>query len=264
MAEGVLLLLGTGSSAGIPVMGCDCSVCTSQDPKNKRLRASALVRYAGTNLLIDAGPDIRQQCLKFGIRHVDGLILTHTHFDHVGGLEELRVFNFKQQKPIPCLLSQESLNEVKMLFHYFFEEHDKDKTIPAKFTFHTLLEDRAKLTFCDIPLRCFSYAQSKMKVTGVRLGDLAYVTDIKEYPKTIFADLANLNTLVISALRFTSSRLQFSIDEAIDFAERVKAKTTYLIHMAHEIEHEHLQSLLPSNILPAYDGLEIAFDLRYA
>lgn len=263
MVQGSLLLLGTGSSAGIPVMGCDCQVCASQDARNKRLRAAALVRCGGIKLLIDTGPDIRQQCLKFGITEVDGLFLTHTHFDHVGGLEELRVFNFKTQKPIPCLLSHDSLKEVKKLFHYLFEEHDKDKTIPAKYTFETFEHDRGAYTFCSLPLRYFSYTQSKMKVTGMRLGDLAYVTDIKEYPDTIFEDLQGLTTLVVSALRFTSSRLQFSIDEALDFSERVKAKKTYLIHMAHEIDHEHLQSLLPSNIVPAYDGLEISFDLRH-
>lgn len=262
MTIGSLLFLGTGASAGIPVMGCHCHVCTSHDPRNKRQRAAALIRYAGKNLLIDAGPDIRQQGLTFGLEHVDGLFLTHTHFDHVGGLEELRVFNFKQEVAIPCLLSEESLKEVKKLFHYFFEEHSQDKTIPAKFHFHTLPHERGEVLFCDLALRYFSYRQSQMKVSGFRLGDLAYVTDIKEYPDTIFEDLQGLSTLVLSALRFTKTRLQFSIDEAVDFAARVQAKKTYLIHMAHEIDHTHLQSLLPATIMPAYDGLEIAFEMR--
>lgn len=260
MASGSLLLLGTGSSAGIPVMGCSCAVCTSKDSKNRRFRASALVRYEGHTILIDAGPDLRQQALTFGIKHIDGLVLTHTHYDHVGGLEELRVFNFAQKGPISCLLTPTSLTHIKKLFYYFFEEHAKDKTTPAKFEFMPLLEPRGSTTFCGLPIRYFTYSQPSMEVVGYRFGDLAYVTDIKSYPDTIFDDLKNVKTLIISALRHTSSRLQFSVDDAVDFAKRVGAKTTYLIHMAHELEHNHLKTLLPPGITPGYDGLEIGFE----
>ncbi len=262
MVSGSLLLLGTGSSSGIPVMGCSCAVCSSTEPKNKRFRASALVRYQGKNVLIDAGPDIRLQALRSSIKHIDGVILTHTHYDHIGGLEELRVFNFAQKGPIKCLLSEISLMHIRKLFYYLFEEHKADRTMPSKFDFMLLDGKRGVKEFCGLPIRYFTYSQPSMEVTGYRLGDLAYVTDIKEYPETIFEDLAGLETLVVSALRFPNSRLQFSIDEAVDFAEKVGAKKTYFIHMAHEIDHAHLESLLPPNIRPAYDGLEIDFEIR--
>ncbi len=258
---GSIVLLGTGASSGIPVMGCTCEVCTSKDRKNKRFRASSLLRYEGRQILIDAGPDIRQQALCFGIRHVDGLMLTHTHYDHVGGLEELRVFSRVQNRPIDCLLSPISLVHIKKLFYYFFEEHKEDKTIPAKFEFHLLDGLRGATEFCGLPIRYFTYAQPHMEVTGYRFGDLAYITDIKSYPETIFEDLKDVKTLIISALRHTSSKLQFSVDEAVDFAKRVHPSSTYLIHMAHEIEHNHLASLLPPNIFPAYDGLELTFEI---
>ncbi len=262
MVTGSLLLLGTGASAGIPVMGCSCAVCHSNDPKNKRSRASCLIRFEGRSILIDTGPDIRHQAIKFGIKHVDGLIITHTHYDHVGGLEELRVFTFGDKGPISCLLSHTSLTHLKKLFYYIFEEHGKDKTKPVKFTFTELVGKRGVVSFLDLPVQFFTYEQPSMEVTGYRLGDLAYVTDIKSYPETIFEDLKGINTLIISALRFTETKLQFSVDEAVDFAEKVGAKKTYLMHMAHEIDHSHLSSLLPATIQPAYDGLEITFEIE--
>lgn len=256
---GSLLFLGTGASAGAPVIGCSCPVCTSSDPKNRRMRASALVRINSKTVLIDAGPDFRQQALTFGISAIDGLILTHTHYDHVGGLEELRSYNFMQKKAIDCLLSEESLHAVQKLFYYLFEPRDGKVGFTSRFTFHPLTEDRGESIFCDVPIRYFSYRQSSMKVLGLRFGDLAYVTDIKEYPETIFDDLQGLSTLVISALRFGKSELQFTIDDAIDFATKVGAKTTYLFHMSHEIDYHHIITLLPENIKAAYDGLEIPF-----
>ncbi len=261
MAIGSLLLLGTGASAGIPVVGCSCEVCTSSDPKNMRFRASGLIRYAGQNILIDAGPDLRQQSVAFGIKKIDGLIITHTHYDHVGGLEELRIFRFIKKAPIPCLLTATSLDHLKKLFYYHFDEHKVDKTVPAKFEFTLIPDKRGEISFCDLPLRYFSYSQPSMEVMGYRLGDLAYVTDIKEYPETIFEDLKGCKTLILSALRFPATKLQFSVDEAVAFAKKVGAETTYLIHMSHEINHMHLETLLPPSIRPAFDGLEIAFEL---
>lgn len=257
MIDGTLLLLGTGSSAGTPIIGCSCAVCTSQDPKNKRLRASALLQANGKSVLIDAGPDLRQQALRYPIKRVDGLILTHSHYDHVGGLEELRAFNFMQGGAIPCLLSHETFKAVKKLFYYLFEPRYGQQNYTSQFDFQPLRGDRGALEFCTLSLRYFSYLHSGMRVLGIRFGDLAYITDIKEYPETIFEDLAGVSTLVLSALRFTKSDIQFSIDEAVDFAIKSGAKRTYLIHMAHDIEYHHIQTLLPESIKPAYDGLTL-------
>lgn len=256
---GSLLLLGTGASCGSPVIGCSCQVCTSNDPKNRRLRCSSLLKTHGKTILIDAGPDIRTQALNYGIAKIDGLILTHTHYDHVGGLEELRIYNFMQEKPIDCLLSKESLSAVHKLFYYLFEPRATLTNFTSKFTFHPLSHDRGETTFCDIPIRYFSYHQSNMKVLGFRIADIAYVTDIKNYPETIFEDLHGVSTLVLSALRFGKSDIQFTIDDAVDFANKVGAKMTYLIHMSHDIEYHHIATLLPENIKPAYDGLELHF-----
>lgn len=258
MKDATLRFLGTGSSTGTPIIGCKCAVCTSIDPKNRRLRASVLVEASGKNILIDAGPDLRQQALIYDIKRVDGLILTHAHFDHVGGLEELRAYNFMQKAAIPCLLSNDCFESIKKLFYYLFEMPSGRLNYTSQFAFQPLSAERGTLEFCGISVRYFSYMHSGMKVLGVRLGDIAYVTDIKEYPETIFDDLQGLSTLVVSALRFTRSEIQFSIDEAVDFAEKCGAKQTYLMHMAHDVEYGHIKTLLPPSIKPAFDGLTLA------
>lgn len=257
--HGTLLFLGTGSSAGVPVIGCHCPVCSSKDPKNRRQRASVLLKCQEKTLLIDAGPDFRQQALTYDIQRIDGVLLTHTHYDHVGGLEELRIYNFRQEEAIPCLLSSSSLLEIKKLFYFLFEEDGEMKNHKSKFNFTELKEEKGDVLFCGFPFRYFSYLQGGMKVLGYRLGDLAYVTDIKNYSETIFEELKGVSSLVLSALRFTNSQIQFSIDEAIDFAEKVGAKKTYLMHMSHDIEYHHLLTLLPPSITLAYDGLEVPF-----
>jgi phosphoribosyl 1,2-cyclic phosphate phosphodiesterase len=256
---GSLLFLGTGASSGVPVIGCSCPVCTSSDPKNRRLRASILIQMQQKTLLIDAGPDFREQALSHQITHLDGLILTHTHYDHVGGLEELRIYNFMQKMALPCLLSRESFQSVQKLFYYLFEPKQDRVNFTSSFDFHPLDDLRGVVQFLDLPIRYFSYEQSSMQVLGCRFGDLAYVTDIKHYPDTIFHDLEGVSTLILSGLRFGSSAMQFSIDEALDFAAKVGAKMTYLMHMSHDIEFTHIASLLPQNIRPAYDGLSISF-----
>lgn len=252
--DNTLLFLGTGSSSGVPVIGCDCPVCTSKDHKNRRLRASVLLRWHGKQFLIDAGPDFRQQALKYNIRHVDGLLLTHTHFDHIGGLEELRIYNARQKCAIPCLLSSDSYSEVEKLFYYLFEKGIEHKNYTSNFDF-TLLGEKGEVSFLGLPVRYFSYSQGGMKVLGYRFGNFAYVTDIKNYASDIFKELEGLSCLVLSAQRFTESRIQFTIDEAIDFAKRVGAKKTYLMHLSHDIEYNHLLTLLPESITLAYDGL---------
>jgi phosphoribosyl 1,2-cyclic phosphate phosphodiesterase len=232
-------------------------VCTSTNPRNKRLRASAFINYAGKKLLIDAGPDTRLQLLKQDITHIDGLMLTHSHYDHIGGLEDLRALCIKQNAPLPCLASQPTYEALQLLFYYIFKNPDPGKSPTSRFHFSILPSERGTIDFCSCPISYFHYLQGKMQVTGFRLGSLAYVTDIKEYPQTIFEDLQGTETLVLSALRFTKSRIQFSVDEAVDFAHKTGAKKTFFMHLSHEVEYEHLANLLPASITLAYDGLEL-------
>lgn len=257
--KGRLLFLGTGSSFGVPVIGCNCKVCRSTHPKNKRLRTSALLTLQGKQILIDCSPDLRAQALRHSIGHLDGVLITHVHHDHTSGIDELRIFSFHAGEPISCVASKECGDELKERFYYMLAGAKKKDNLEPKVVLHELPADRGMLEFEGISFNYFTYEQANMKVIGYRIGNLAYITDIHDYPDTIFDDLQGVDVLILSALRFLPSPIHFSVDEAVDFALRVKAKQTWLTHIAHEIEHEYVNAYLPSNVRAAYDGLEIDF-----
>lgn len=247
---GRFLFLGSGGSMGVPVIACTCAVCTSNSPSNKRLRSSGLLQVGGKTILIDAGPDFREQALKYHVNHLDGILLTHTHFDHIGGIDDLRVYYFMLHQRLPCLLSQETFDELKIRYHYLMD---------TQLDFQILKDDFGKVDFQGIPLCYFSYSQAGMKVTGYRVGTFAYVSDIRKYSDEVLEALQGVEILVLSALRFSASEMHFSVDEAIAFARKVGAKKTWLTHIAHDLDHEKTNELLPPDIRMGYDGLEITF-----
>jgi len=242
---------------GIPVIGCNCAVCTSTSPFNKRLRPSVLLTDGKKRFLIDVGPDYRTQALKFGIDRLDGLLLTHTHYDHIAGLDELRIYTFRQKKPVPCLLSRETLEELKIRYHYFMPPLVSDDVHATKLKFSLLEGEEGETTFEGLSLHYFSYRQLGMKVNGFRFNDLAYVTDIMEYDEAVFEPLKGIETLIISGRRWEKSRAHLSLDEAIAFGKKTGAKKTYFTHISHEIEHEKTGKELPEGFALAYDGLEL-------
>ena len=250
--------LGTGASAGVPIIGCHCPICTSLSPLDHRLRSSGLIQAGGRQFLIDAGPDFRQQALKFGIGHLDGLILTHTHFDHIAGIDDLRVFFVRHKKPIPCLLSKESLEELKLRYHYFFL---KGKSSTAQFSFQVLDNEAGETDFEGLKIRYFSYPQGDMLVNGFKIGDFAYVTDIRNYDPAIFDSLKGVKYLVISALSKESTHLHLSVGEAVEFARKVGAHRTWLTHLSHYLLHEETNRGLQPDVQLGYDGLKIEFEV---
>lgn len=255
--KGKLLFLGTGGSAGIPMMGCDCAVCASTDPCNKRLRPSVLLTIGGKKLLIDTGPDLRAQALSFHVTHLDGVLLTHTHFDHIAGLDELRSFYVIKRQVLTILAASYTIEELKRRFFYLFQGKNAEVSLTAQLHFEALQGERGETTFLDIPLRYMTYEQGGMKVTGFRFGTFAYICDISKYDDSLFEDLQGVNTLVLSAIRMGASRVHFTVDEAVAFAKRVGATHTYLTHISHELDHEKTNAYLPHGIALAYDGLEI-------
>lgn len=254
-----LLFLGTGGSMGIPVIACKCPVCTSSSEYNKRLRPSVYCTIGNQKLLIDCGPDFRQQALKYNIHNIDGVIFTHAHNDHTVGVDDLKVFCLKAGKPLPCLLSPETADELKKRFFYLFEEKEPYAGLMTRFGMQLLEYNRGEVVFLGVKIHYFSYEQLHMKVNGYRIGDLAYVTDIRKHPPTIFKELEGVKTLIISALRMEPTRMHFSFDEAVDFSRQVGAENTWLMHIAHEIDHQKGNAYLPENVRLAYDGLEIEF-----
>lgn len=260
-AQGKFLFLGTGGSMGIPVIGCECAVCRSNSPFNKRLRPSGLLKILEKTILIDCGPDFRLQMLNHHIKHIDGVIFTHAHYDHTGGFDDLRIINARSKKIIPCLLSEATAIELKMRFPYIFDINEPLATITTKASLEYLTSTRGYVEFLGIPLRYMTYEQGGMLVNGFRFGNFAYISDIRHYPETIFEDLQGIETLVISCLRYEPSVLHFNVEEAVGFSKKVGASQAWFTHIAHELDHELTNSRLPPNYQLAYDGLEIDFEI---
>lgn len=257
--KGKLIFLGTGGSVGVPVIGCSCEVCHSTDSLNQRLRSSALLRIGHQQFLIDASPDFRFQALKYGITHLDGLLLTHAHHDHVAGMDDLRPIYYRRKTPLPILLSNETAADLQIRYSYLFQSVDHEN-VGSRFDLQLLTHLEGKILFEELPIQYVSYQQGKMLVNGYRLGNLAYVSDIRQFSPSIFEQLFGVKYLIISALRRTPSYLHFSVDEAIDFANELKVKRAWLTHLSHELEYHQTNAYLPSHIRLAYDGLEIDFD----
>lgn len=259
--QGKFLFLGTGGSSGVPLIGCKCAVCTSTSSYNKRLRSAGLIKIGDKTLLIDVGPDFRTQALQHKIDHLTGVLLTHAHADHIAGIDDLRPYYFMHMKRIPCVLSQETFDEVKVRYHYMLQPMATGKSVSAQIDFQILPSDFGDFELEGVRFNYFSFSQQGMKVTGFRFGNFAYVSDIREYSEQVIDAVQGVDVLVVSALRHAPSTMHFSIEEAVAFAKRVGAKKTYLTHLAHDIEHEATNALLPPNVRLGYDGLEVPFEI---
>jgi phosphoribosyl 1,2-cyclic phosphate phosphodiesterase len=257
MKQGRLTFLGTGGSVGVPMIGCSCQVCQSKDPLNQRLRPSALLQIGHQQFLIDAGPDFRTQALKFGITQLDGLLLTHAHHDHTAGIDDLRPIYYQRENPLPVLLSAETAEDLLVRYFYLFPS-DPEKT--SRLQFNILPAQEGSIVFENVPIHYVTYTQGGMSVNGYRVGNLAYLSDIRLFSPSIFEHLTGVKYLVISALRYTPSPLHFSVDEAIAFARQIRAEHVWLTHLSHELEYHQANAYLPAHVHLAYDGLEIQFD----
>jgi phosphoribosyl 1,2-cyclic phosphate phosphodiesterase len=258
--KSTFLFLGTGASSGVPIIGCSCPVCSSPSSANKRLRSSGLLKVGNKQFLIDAGPDLRRQALRISLDRLDGLLLTHTHFDHIAGLDDLRIFYFLHKRPLPTLLSNDTFEELKVRYHYLMRPMEKGGSVCAQLQFEVLNQDFGAIEWEGVSIAYFNYWQLGMKVTGYRVGDAAYVSDIRNYSEAVIEALSGVNTLIVSALRHEPSPMHLSVDEAIAFARKVGARHTWLTHISHDIDHEKTDASLPPDIRLGYDGLEIPFE----
>jgi len=258
---GVLRFLGTGASLGVPVVGCNCSVCHSTNWLNRRLRSSVLISIGKAKIVIDVGPDFRSQALAANVTHLDGVIITHSHHDHTASMDELRAFTHFSGHPLPILFSQATLNDLKIRFYYILGLAEDSNISRNHFDVQILPSHSGAVCFLGNAVKYVSYLQGSMEVNGFRFGDLAYITDIKSYNEEIFDFLKGVKTLVLGVLRHAPSALHLSIDEAIAFAKRCGAEQTWFTHLSHEIGHEETSMLLPPGISLSYDGLEIPFQI---
>lgn len=254
-----LIILGSGTSQGVPVIGCRCAVCTSKDPRDNRLRTSAMLEWDDIRLVIDAGPDFRYQMLRTGVRHIDAILLTHEHKDHIGGLDDVRAFNFVDYPTIyriDVFGTRQTLKCVRKDFDYAFSV-DKYRGVPEI----ELREIDPAVPFCVkdkevIPVS--GHHSPRFEVTGFRFGELAYLTDFKTIAPAEERKLYGVEVLVVNALRPQPHDSHFSLDEALALIRRVAPRRAYLTHMSHEMGlYAERSALLPEGVYLAYDGLEI-------
>jgi phosphoribosyl 1,2-cyclic phosphate phosphodiesterase len=254
MSKARLTFLGTGTSQGVPMIGCGCEVCRSSDGRDKRLRSSVLVEYEGLTLLIDAGPDFRQQMLGAGVNHLDAILLTHNHKDHTGGLDDIRAFNYLERKATEIYCEKYVEESLRMEYSYAFAER-KYPGAP-EWHVHNIDENPFMIGGAGIiPIRGMHY---KLPVLGYRFGNIAYCTDMNDIAEEEFAKLEGLDHFIINSVRHGRHISHFSLEEAVEVCRKVGARHSWITHISHQLPcYEELAAELPEGIMPAYDGLTI-------
>lgn len=251
-----ITLLGVGSSAGTPVVGCNCATCQSSNSRNKRSRCSSLITLpTGENILIDTGPDLRNQALRENIKRVDAVLYTHTHADHLHGIDDLRAFCQIQRSQIPLFANQDAVTHIQNKFGYTLRE-------PCDFWDLPVLRAEVihqPFQLFNTPIIPIPVMHGKIHIFGYRIGNLAYLTDVSEIPEPSFDLLQDLDILLLDCLRETSHPTHINMEQSLSYISRIKAKQSYMIHMTHDLEYETLSAKLPAHVFAGYDGLKLTF-----
>ena len=252
-----LTFLGTGTSFGIPQVGCSCPVCCSTDPRDRRTRSGAVVEADGSTLLIDTPPELRVQLVAARIANVDAVLYTHEHADHTNGIDDLRIFSARQRRALPVYGPPETLDRLQSTFRYIFDEmRPYEGTSKPQLELHRI--DAGKtVQVAGIEVLPLAFAHGHLRVYGYRFGDLAYLTDVKAVGPEEMERLRGVRVLVLNALWWRAHPTHMSIAEAITTSQDIGAEVTYLTHLTHETGHAELAASLPGGIFPAYDGLVV-------
>jgi phosphoribosyl 1,2-cyclic phosphate phosphodiesterase len=252
-------LLGTGTSTGVPVLGCGCAVCTSDDPRDTRTRCACYVRVGDMGLLIDTGPDFRRQALREDIDRIDAVCYTHHHFDHVVGLDDLRPFFFDNTRTMPCYAHPDTAAVLRRNYDYIFGSDPYPgaanvaiEVVDGPFEVPSRYDDSA-----PVPVDPLLLYHGETPVYGYRVGGFAYLTDVSRIPEPSYEALQDIDVLVLDALRPEPHPTHFSFEEAVATARRIGARRTYFVHMTHNVRHAEANARLPDDIQLAYDGLTV-------
>ncbi len=250
-----ITILGSGTSHGVPVIGCRCEVCTSEDSRNKRTRSSAWIRDNGQSILIDTATDFRTQAIREGIDRLDAILYTHAHADHLHGLDDTR--SLTKDRAVPLYASRATADEIRSRFDYIFRDTQPGGGKP-QVSIHEIETDPfdiGSLHITPVPV-----LHGKLSIFGYRIASLAYITDCSAIPEESYPLLEGISTLVIGALRDRPHITHFTVEEALEASRRIGALRTIFTHMCHDLEHEELSSRLPDGAMPAYDGLSLEIE----
>ena len=259
--EATLTFLGTGTSMGVPTLGCECAVCTSTDQHNRRTRPSIRLEYGGHVVVVDTGPDFHAQALREGIRRIDAVLYTHGHADHVLGFDDLRPLSFRVKGDLPVYADDATAKSIERIFEYTFRTEDRYPT-SARVQIHRI--DQTPGAGFDLFGACFRripVTHGRQQITGYRFGAAAYLTDMSDIPAESLSLLDNLDVLVLDALRREPHPSHSHLEKSVALVEQLKPRRAFFTHMSHELDHDATEAGLPSHIRLAYDGLQLKFEI---
>lgn len=258
--QGTLTILGSGTSTGVPTLGCNCPVCCSLDPRDRRLRPSILISAAGRNVLIDTTPDFRYQALRAGLRSLDAVLFTHSHADHIMGMDDIRPFNFNRPQPIPIYADAGVLDDLRRVFHYVFSGDDYASAIPRLSTH----EIRQPTLIEGIPFEPLPVLHGSLPILGYRFGPNAYITDFSTIPAPTLERLRGLELLILDALRHRPHPTHSTLANSLALVQELRPRRALFTHICHELPHHATSAQLPPGVELAYDGQELEIQLTAA
>jgi phosphoribosyl 1,2-cyclic phosphate phosphodiesterase len=255
MGDGIrITVLGSGTSSGVPTIGCGCATCASTDPRDNRLRPSVLVQYGGKNVLVDTTPDFRAQVLRLGLQRIDAILYTHSHADHILGLDDVRPLNYHQKMSIPCYGTQETLDVLRRVFRYAFDTEPSQSSSP-RVELHPITEEPFELFgLTVIPIRLM---HGRGVTLGFRFGKAAYLTDHSLIPEESKEKLRDLDVLFLDALRHRPHPTHSTVEESLRSVEELQPRRAFFTHICHDLPHAATESTLPPHVHLAYDGLAL-------
>lgn len=264
--EATLTFLGSGTSMGVPTLGCGCAVCTSAvspdgNPRNRRTRPSVLMAYHERNVLIDTGPDFHAQAIREGLTRVDAVLYTHGHADHVLGMDDLRPLTFHNTEPVPLYADEPTAATIERIFDYTFRDLNRYPT-SARVALHRIPEEAgASVQLFGARFERIPVLHGRETITGYRFGSAAYLTDISDIPEESIPLLANLDVLILDALRRQPHPTHSNLEHSVGLVERLKPQRAFFTHMSHDLDHDATNAILPPHIRLAYDGLQVRFEI---
>lgn len=250
-----LTFLGTGTSTGVPSIGCDCETCTSDDPRDKRLRVSVVIEHSNHTVLVDTSSDFRQQALRYGLKRLDVVLITHCHADHIFGLDDIRPLNFRFGA-IGVYANERAWHDIRRIFKYIFEPSHFGGGLPQVIA-HTVVPNAPFCLGKDLQITPLEVIHGRLPVMCYRFNDFAYATDLSDIPPETMDALQGLDVLVLDCLRFREHPTHLWVDKALGYIEELKPRRTFLTHIAHDVKHERDSTRLPAGVQWAYDWLSV-------